>query len=83
MELTRGVTTGRFSYWRGLRTEEEEGRRGLAGRAHMSAREKRNKGYRFGFLHGLRAASPYWAEGFPEALFHIFLSFLLFLFLFS
>jgi hypothetical protein len=30
------------------------------------------------FLAGLRAASPYWAEGFPEAQLHIFLSLLLF-----
>jgi hypothetical protein len=50
----------------------------------MSVRGKRDQGYRFGkgFLgRGLISSSG--PKGFPEALFLIFFSFLLFLFLFS
>jgi hypothetical protein len=49
--------------------------------------EKKTKGYRFGFFSGLRAEAG-WAgsgaglEGFPRGPFHIFISLLLFLFLF-
>jgi hypothetical protein len=51
---------------------DREGGRGIRGEdgadmrsPHVSVGGGDRLGYRFGFLPGLRAASSYWAEGFP------------------
>jgi hypothetical protein len=78
-ELKRGGSNGRdLVSRRDLRTEEGEdltGGSGLTGGVHAVSERKRNRGYRFGFLLGLRADFPYWAESLPRALFWFFLLF--------
>jgi hypothetical protein len=61
----RGVTPAAVSIdregGRGIRGEDGADMRG----PHVSVGGGDRLGYRFGFLPGLRAASSYWAEGFP------------------